>query len=171
MAAALFSGAPAAFSDALLCSLLVGSLLSTHIFTKLRLYDLQQFAQPHRQIAQLLAAWAITVVAVFGLFSVTTKGYELLLLWLGNWLLMGTVGLVGMRLVLQHRAAREHVSQQGARVAVVGDVAATDDCLRRLFDGHELGDVHVKLITALRSGEPIFGSDLDQLKALKSSAW
>jgi putative colanic acid biosynthesis UDP-glucose lipid carrier transferase len=113
-------------------SLVLGTLVAAHVLPLLGVYDLQRLGRVHRQVPRLLAAWLLTIGAVLVFLYAIHAAHEVSRLWIGYWLLLGASGLIASRLLLQGPFARRIFGRLDHRVALVGQMAPVDTCVRSL---------------------------------------
>lgn len=139
-------------------SLVLGALLAAHVLSFFGVYELQQITR----LPRLLGAWLITIGAVLVFHYAVGTAHDVSRLWIGLWLLLGALGLIGSRLLLQAAFARRIVGQLEHRVALIGHAGLVDLCLREL--GARQANLQIHLTLRLSDNLSGAWSELDLLE-------
>jgi FlaA1/EpsC-like NDP-sugar epimerase len=137
---------------------------AVQIFPLFRIYELRRISRLHQQLLYMLAAWSITLCVLLGFLYATRTAHELSRLWIAYWFLIAALGLAGIRLLLQHPAARNQVNRLSSQLAIVGGADEVDSCIERLSAETDTGSVQINLVSRLSPMLPISSAELDLLE-------
>ncbi len=146
----------------LTASLVLGILLAGHLLPLFGVYDLRRMGRVQLYLSRLLAAWLVTIGAVLVFLYAVRAAHEVSRLWIGYWLLLGALGLIVFRLLLQGAIGRRMFRQLEHRVALVGDTRLVDACATRLAARQT--NLQINLTVRLPNDLSGSWSDLDLLE-------
>jgi putative colanic acid biosynthesis UDP-glucose lipid carrier transferase len=150
-----------------LYALVVGVLITAHVFHLLGVYDQRALSNVGMNLARVTAAWAMVILLLLALAFLTQTAQQVSRLWVMLWFAYGVVGLVVGRTLLGRQIDRWRQAGHFTRnVAIVG----AGDLGRRLIDFIRVGGSSVRVVGVFddrRTRVPAWVGDVPVLGTLE----